>query len=112
MRATRYGGLASFEVYLAIWFSNGIHHHYANTKHFEFSEAYSTTLAESGHIDAELRAVVFDPNVEAKKVEQDGAKDPGESSAVNFYAPDVTTDEAKAYFESIVITTEAPWSAG
>ena len=60
-------------------------------------------MAETGNsIDAELRAVVFDPAVEAKKVEQDGTKGLVESSAVNFYAPDVTTDEAKAYFESIV----------
>ena len=35
-------GWQAFEVYLKrIWFSNGIHHHYANTKHLpEFSEAY------------------------------------------------------------------------
>ena len=99
-------GWQAFEVYLKrIWFSNGIHHHYANTKHQpEFSEAYfDHLLAETGNsIDAELRAVVFDPAVEAKKVEQDGTKGLVESSAVNFYAPDVTTDEAKAYFESIV----------
>ena len=99
------GGQA-FEVYLKrIWFSNGIHHHYANTKHLPgFSEAYfDHLLAETGNsIDSELRKVVFDPAVEAKKVEQDGAKGLVESSAVNFYAPEVTTDEAKAYFESIV----------
>ncbi len=99
-------GWQAFEVYLKrIWFSNGIHHHYANTKHLpEFSEVYfDHLLAESGNsIDAELRAVVFDPDVEAKKVEQDGTKGLVESSAVNFYAPEVTTDEAKAYFESIV----------
>ena len=99
-------GWQAFEVYLKrIWFSNGIHHHYANTKHLpEFSEAYfDHLLAETGNsIDAELRAVVFDPAVEAKKVEQDGTKGLVESSAVNFYAPDVTTEEAKAYFESIV----------
>ena len=99
-------GWQAFEVYLKrIWFSNGIHHHYANTKHLpEFSEAYfDHLLAETGNsIDAELRAVVFDPAVEAKKVEQDGSKGLVESSAVNFYAPDVTTEEAKAYFESIV----------
>ena len=99
-------GWQAFEVYLKrIWFSNGIHHHYANTKHLpEFSEAYfDHLLEETGNsIDAELRAVVFDPAVEAKKVEQDGTKGLVESSAVNFYAPDVTTDEAKAYFESIV----------
>ena len=99
-------GWQAFEVYLKrIWFSNGIHHHYANTKHLpDFSEPYfDHLLAETGNsIDPELRAVVFDPAVEAKKVEQDGNKGLVESSAVNFYAPDVTTDEAKAYFESIV----------
>lgn len=99
-------GWQAFEVYLKrIWFSNGIHHHYANTKHLPgFSEAYfDHLLAETGNsIDSELRKVVFDPAVEAKKVEQDGTKGLVESSAVNFYAPEVTTDEAKAYFESIV----------
>ena len=96
----------AFEVYLKrIWFSNGIHHHYANTKiQPGFSEAYFDTLlaAVGGEASSELRAVMFDPSVEAKKVEQDGTKGLVESSAVNFYAPDVTTEEAKAYFESII----------
>ena len=95
-------GWQAFEVYLKrIWFSNGIHHHYANTKHQpEFSEAYMDhLLAETDNsLDAELRGVIFDPVVEAKKVEQDGSKGLVESSAVNFYAPDVSTEEAKAYF--------------
>ena len=99
-------GWVAFEVYLKrIWFSNGIHHHYANTKHMPgFGEAYMDhLLAETGNsLDAELRAVIFDPAVEAKKVEQDGAKGLVESSAVNFYAPGVSTEEAKTYFESII----------
>ena len=53
-------GWQEFEVYLKrIWFSNGIHHHYANTKHQPgFSEAYMDhLLAETGNaLDAELRA--------------------------------------------------------
>ena len=99
-------GWQSFEVYLKrIWFSNGIHHHYANTKHQPgFSEAYlDHLLAETGNsLSAELRSVIFVSEIEAKKVEQDGSKGLVESSAVNFYAPDVSTEEAKAYFESIV----------
>jgi len=98
-------GWMAFEVYLKrIWFSNGIHHHYANTKHLPgFGEAYfDHLLASTGHeVSGELRAVIFDPAVESKKVEQDGAKGLVEGSAVNFYAPDVSTEEAKAYFESI-----------
>ncbi len=99
-------GWQAFEVYLKrIWFSNGIHHHYGNTKHQPgFGEDYFNHLlsATDNKIDNELRAVLFDPSVEAKKVEQDGTKGLVESSAVNFYAPDVSTEEAKAYFESIV----------
>ena len=50
-----------------------------------------------------LLAVIFDPTVEAKKVEQDASKGLVEASAVNFYAPDVSTEEAQAYLESIVV---------
>jgi len=99
-------GWQRFETYLKrIWFSNGIHHHYANTKIMpEFSEAYFNELLEAvgREIDGELRAVIFDPAVEAKKVEQDATKGLVEASAVNFYAPDVSTEEAQAYLESIV----------
>ena len=99
-------GWSRFETYLKrIWFSNGIHHHYANTKMLpEFSEAYLNELlaATGASLSDELRAVIFDPTVEAKKVEQDATKGLVEGSAVNFYAPDVTTEEAQAYLASIV----------
>lgn len=99
-------GWSRFTTHLKrIWFSNGIHHHYANTKLLpEFSESYfDELLAATGAIaDDEIRAVIFDPAVESKKVEQDATKGLVEGSAVNFYAPDVTTEEAQAYLESIV----------
>ena len=99
-------GWSRFETYLKrIWFSNGIHHHYATTKMLpEFSEAYLDELlaATGASLSDELRAVIFDPTVEAKKVEQDATKGLVEGSAVNFYAPDVTTEEAQAYLASIV----------
>ena len=99
-------GWNRFETYLKrIWFSNGIHHHYANTKLLpEFSEAYFDELlaATETTVSDELRAVIFDPAVESKKVEQDASKGLVEGSAVNFYAPDVTTEEAQAYLASIV----------
>ena len=100
-------GWNRFETYLKrIWFSNGIHHHYANTKIMpEFSEAYFDGLLEDTgrEVSDELRAVIFDPAIEAKKVEQDATKGLVEASAVNFYAPDVSTEEAQAYLESIVV---------
>ena len=100
-------GWNRFETYLKrIWFSNGIHHHYANTKILpEFSPSYFESLVEAvgAEVSDELMAVIFDPAVEAKKVEQDATKGLVEASAVNFYAPDVSTEEAQAYLESIVI---------
>jgi dipeptidyl-peptidase-3 len=100
-------GWNRFETYLKrIWFSNGIHHHYANTKIMpEFSQAYFESLVDAvgAEVSDELMGVIFDPAVEAKKVEQDASKGLVEASAVNFYAPDVSTEEAQAYLESIVV---------
>jgi dipeptidyl-peptidase-3 len=99
-------GWNRFETYLKrIWFSNGIHHHYANNKIMpEFSQAYFAELVEAvgAEVSDELIAVIFDPAVEVKKVEQDATKGLVEASAVNFYAPDVSTEEAQAYLASIV----------
>ena len=100
-------GWDKFETYLKrIWFSNGIHHHYSNKKHIPgFTEGYFDHLLSSTSTECseELRFVIFDPAVEAKKVEQDGTLGLVESSAVNFYGPGVTTDEAKEYFASIKV---------
>ena len=102
-RAT--AGWQAFETYLKrIWFSNGIHHHYANTKiQPTFSQDYfDMLLAETGATCSdEIRSVIFDPAVEPKKVEQDATKGLVEGSAINFYAPGVTTAEAEAYYASI-----------
>lgn len=98
-------GWQAFETYLKrIWFSNGIHHHYANTKiQPTFSQDYfDMLLAETGATCSdEIRSVIFDPAVEPKKVEQDATKGLVEGSAINFYAPGVTTAEAEAYYASI-----------
>jgi dipeptidyl-peptidase-3 len=100
-------GWNRFETYLKrIWFSNGIHHHYSNKKHIpEFScDYFDHLLTSTGTTcDEELRSVILDPSVEPKKVELDSEKGLVEGSSVNFYGPDVTTEEAKAYFESIKV---------
>ncbi|MFZ8835506.1 MAG: dipeptidyl-peptidase 3 family protein [Flavobacteriales bacterium] len=100
-------GWQRFETYLKrIWFSNGIHHHYANTKiQPEFSEQYFDELliGLNLEVDEELRGVIFNPAIEAKKVEQDATKGLVESSAINFYAPNVSTEEAQAYLKSIEV---------
>lgn len=100
-------GWDRFETYLKrIWFSNGIHHHYSNKKHQPgFSQEYFDHLlsATGSECSDEVRSVIFDPSVESKKVEQDGTLGLVESSAVNFYGPGVTTEEAEAYFSSIKV---------
>lgn len=110
-------GWQRFETYLKrVWFSNGIHHHYASTKLVpQFSRSYFDTLmaATGVQMTDELLTVIFDPEVDKKKVEQDKTKGLVEGSAVNFYAPDITTEEAQAYFDSIIDPNDrAPISYG
>lgn len=97
----------AFENYLKrVWFSNGIHHHYSNAK-FEpaFDQSYFDELctATNTEVSDEVLAAMFDPTVDAKKVEKDAEKGLVEGSAVNFYAPDVTTEEAQAYMASLKV---------
>ena len=103
-------GWDRFETYLKrIWFSNGIHHHYSNKKHIpEFGQEYFDHLLSSTSTECsdEIRSVIFDPAVESKKVEQDGTLGLVESSAVNFYGPGVSTEEAQAYFASIKVEVD------
>jgi dipeptidyl-peptidase-3 len=99
----------AFETYLKqVWFSNGIHHHYSSNKHIPaFSKEYFDQLCQATGtvVNEEAQRAIFDPTFDAKKVEQDGSKGLVEGSAVNFYAPDVTTAEAQAYYESIIDKT-------
>jgi dipeptidyl-peptidase III len=110
-------GWHRFELYLKrVWFSNGIHHHYSNDKFVpEFSREYFDMLmAETGTtLSEEALRAIFDPNFDNKKVNSDESKGLVEGSAINFYAPDVTTEEAKAYFASIIdSTSRTPLSYG
>lgn len=95
----------AFTTYLKrFWFSNGIHHHYSNMKFAPgFSQdAFVQWVSATGQaVSDELLAVIFDPTVDPKKVEQDLSKGLVEGSAINFYGPDVTTAEAEAYYASI-----------
>ncbi|UCE20920.1 MAG: dihydrofolate reductase [Candidatus Aminicenantes bacterium] len=98
-----------------VWFSNGIHHHYATDKFtpgftadyfatlIKGSEGVEFPLTQGQTIDdliAFLQPVLFDPTVDAKKVSQDSTKDLVTESAVNFYL-DVTQEEVEKYYKSI-----------
>lgn len=110
-------GWNRFETYLKrIWFSNGIHHHYSNAKMLpEFSREYFDELTEATNTELsdEVLAAIFDPTVDAKKVEQNPDKGLVEGSAINFYGPGITTEEAEAYFASVTEKgTKTPVSVG
>ncbi len=105
-----------FMVYVKrIWFSNGIHHHYANKKFLpEFSvEYFKQLIAGSDEYELPLQnsetpddlvkkliPILFDPNVDAMKVNQNPKVDLIKSSAVNFYEG-VTQKEAEEFYKSL-----------
>ena len=105
----------NFEVYLKrIWFSNGIHHHYANDK-FEpgFSKAYlQGLLDETGtELSGEAFEVIFN-EADGKKVNLDPKKGLIESSAINFYAPDITTSEVDKFYSGMQVDAKRPVEKG
>ena len=93
-----------FETYLKrIWFSNGIHHHYSNDK-FEpgFSAKFLEKLLNESNVELNKEAfeVVFNDE-DSKKVNLDASKGLIKGSAVNFYGPDVTTEDVDFYYSEI-----------
>lgn len=92
-----------------VWFSNGIHHHYSNIKFVpECSREYFAELVngcdESAlpYPKAELMNVlgdvIFDPNMDAKIVNQADGIDNVAKSANNFYGDNVTQKDVDQYY--------------
>ena len=94
-----------FIIYLKrVWFANGIHHHYSNDKFLPgFSRDYFSYLIKECQIDIkdELYDVLFDPNIDNKKVSLDPEKDLLLSSCVNFYDPDISEREAQDFYAAM-----------
>ncbi len=91
-----------FMVYMKrIWFANGIHHHYSMDK-FEpafTKEYFASLMAETKtELSEEVIEVIFNPEVDNKKVSLDATKDLLLASATNFYGPDVTEKEATEFY--------------
>lgn len=93
----------SFEVYLKrVWFSNGIHHHYSNDKIKPgFSKEYlNYLLAETNtELEGEPFEVIFN-EADSKKVNKKKGVDNVASSAVNFYAPDITDADVDEFYKT------------
>lgn len=99
---TTIGDWNKFIIYAKrVFFSNGIHHHYSMEKIVpDFSEAYFSKLLYDSHtaLDDGIEDIMFNPDVDAKKVSLDPGVDLLQASATNFYGPDVTQAEAEAYY--------------
>ncbi|MFK8104040.1 MAG: dihydrofolate reductase [Saprospiraceae bacterium] len=88
-----------------MWFSSGIHHHYGNDKFIpEFSKEYFKSIADATKttVSAEIMDVIFNPAIDAKKINFDPEKDLIKASAVNFYDPDLTEAEVDAFYKKLV----------
>ncbi|MCB9509316.1 MAG: dihydrofolate reductase [Deferribacteres bacterium] len=98
-----------------VWFSNGIHHHYSTIKFLpEFSEGYFAELVNSSDVSgvmtvdittpaeliAKLTPIMFDPNVDAKRVNLNSDVDMVVESANNYYEG-VTQAEAEAFYDAL-----------
>ncbi|WP_080903370.1 dihydrofolate reductase [Parabacteroides sp. Marseille-P3160] len=105
------------ETYLKrVWFSSGIHHHYAVDK---FSPGFPQTffadcvkqldpsklpLREGQTVDAflaELTPVLFDPTVMPRRVVQSGDGDLIQASANNYYGAGVTLKEVEDFYAKL-----------
>ncbi len=87
-----------------VWFSNGIHHHYSNLKFTPgFSQDYFAQLLSETNTELpdEIITAMFDPEIDAKKVNKAANADLLQTSATNFYGPDVTQEEVEAFYKEM-----------
>jgi dipeptidyl-peptidase-3 len=103
----------AFETYLKrVWFCSGIHHHYSTAKlQPDFSKRYFKQVVASipqhllplkneepvNKLIERLMPPIFDPELDARRVNQAGNADLITSSANNFYN-NVTQPEAEAFY--------------
>ncbi|MCC3160572.1 dihydrofolate reductase [Hymenobacter sp. 15J16-1T3B] len=102
-----------FNVYAKrVWFSNGVHHHYSTRKFVpDCSREYFAELVKAADpkalplvngetVDeflATLTPIIFDPTLDAKRVNQEKDADLVQTSATNFYQG-LTQKEVEAYY--------------
>lgn len=103
-----------FEIYLKrVWFSNGIHHHYAMDKFFPAcsNDELAKIIQNSEKVgfrffadetfeqfEAQFIDLIYNPNRDSKRVSLDDSSDLLVNSACNFYE-DVLQEEAEQYYK-------------
>lgn len=107
----------ALETYLKrVWFSNGIHHHYAEDKFKpDFTESFFKDcihqlnvkllpLRENQTIDqwlAEITPIIFQSDIMSKRTIQSSDIDPVTASSNNYYEGGITQKEAEAFYEQM-----------
>ena len=89
-----------FETYLKrVWFSSGIHHHYSNDKlkpGFTYNYLKELMRSTSSDISADAIDAMFNDK-DLKKVNKAKNADNVLLSAVNFYGPNVTSEDVETF---------------
>lgn len=118
----------ALEQYLKqVWFASGIHHHYSMDKFKpEFSKEFFAETVQSidnsllplkegeskEDLIANLSPVIFDPSIDAKRVNQAAGEDLIQTSACNYYEG-VTQEEAESFYNNMKdLKDETPVSYG
>ena len=95
---------ADFLVYAKrVFFSNGIHHHYAEDKIFPACERsyFASLMEQAGVADDELLEIIYNPAIYPQRRSTDTTGDIVKESAVNFY-DGVTREEVEKYYAGIM----------
>ena len=88
-----------------LFFSNGIHHHYAEDKFLPAcpKEYFSSLLVQAGVQDEGLLEIIYNPAIYPQRRSTNTSGDIIKESAVNFY-DGVTREEVEAYYASIAVS--------
>ena len=93
-----------FETYLKrVWFSSGIHHHYSNDKlkpGFTYNYLKELMRSTSSDISADAIDAMFNDK-DLKKVNKAKNADNVLLSAVNFYGPNVTSEDVETFYSKV-----------
>ena len=106
---------AQFETYAKrVFFSNGVHHHYAEDKFFPVcsKEYFAQLMTAVGAYDQRLLTFIYDYEACPQRKSTDKTKDIVAASAVNFYEGVTKAEVEKFYADMVDSSDKTPVSYG